>query len=236
MDILAARKKAAERAQEQKKKEQERAAAAEPAVVRDAAPAVAPEAGPKSAPEVLPVQPVPENTTAPVKDAPAETETAAGPATVEGEQAGDGAPEEPQQAQEVEMLSFRLGLEEYALLIEDVREVLKIRDVTPVPNAPAHILGVTSLRGPILPVLDLCKRLGVPPGVRDEKSRILVVSLNEEDIGVVVDRVTGVIRIDPASIRPAPDTIEHGAEYLRGIARKGDKLYILLDKEKALGG
>ncbi len=137
--------------------------------------------------------------------------------------------------EEIELLSFRLGGEEYAVNVDDVKEVLKNRELTLVPNAPDYILGVTALRGPVLPVIDLCRRLGIPAGVRDEKSRILVVTVHDEEAGIVVDRVTGVVRISPEAVRPIPETIERGAEYLRGIARQGDKLYILLDIEKALG-
>ena len=103
------------------------------------------------------------------------------------------------------------------------------------PNAPGYILGVMALRGPIIPVIDLCKRLGVSSGVRDQKSRIMVVDLGDEVVGIIVDRVTGVVKIHPDSIRPVPETIETGGEFLRGIARKDDKLYILLDEAKALG-
>jgi purine-binding chemotaxis protein CheW len=84
-------------------------------------------------------------------------------------------------------------------------------------------------------VIDLCTRLGIPSGARDEKSRILVVTVGDEDAGILVDRVRGVVRIHPEAIRPVPETIERGAECLRGIARKEDKLYILLDIEKTLG-
>jgi purine-binding chemotaxis protein CheW len=220
MDILAARKKAAERMREQ------------------------PGNGPVAAPaaQEIPVSSAPAPETAVVLDmaVPVETaEDAAGAGTLaeSGHDTGSAASGdvvEPQ-IQELEMLSFRLAGEEYAVLVEDVKEVLKNRELTPVPNAPDHILGVTSLRGPILPVVDLCKRLGLPGGLRDEKSRILVLTVNDEDAGIVVDRVTGVVRIQSDSIRPVPETIERGAEYLKGIARREDKLYILLDIEKALG-
>jgi purine-binding chemotaxis protein CheW len=138
-------------------------------------------------------------------------------------------------AHEIELLSFRLGAEAYAVLVKDVQEVLKVRDLTLVPNAPSYILGVTSLRGTMLPVIDLCKRFGLLPGARDEKSRIIVVSLNDENVGLIVDRVTGVLRIMPEAIKPTPENIEQGAEFLRGIARKDDILYIVLDLEKAVG-
>jgi purine-binding chemotaxis protein CheW len=137
--------------------------------------------------------------------------------------------------QEIEMLSFLLSGEEYVLPVDDVREVLKSRALTIVPNSPPHILGVTSIRGTVLPVIDLSRRLGLPPAARDEKARIIIISPDDEDAGIVVDRVTGVVRISPDAIRPAPETVEQGAEFLKGIARKGDRLYILLDLNKAAG-
>jgi len=138
-------------------------------------------------------------------------------------------------AQEIEMLSFRLGSEEYVLPVDDVQEVLKSRELTMVPNSPPHVLGVTSIRGTVLPVLDLGKRLGLPPAERDDKARIIIISPDDEDAGILVDRVTGVVRIPPDAVRPAPETIEQGAEFLKGIARKDDRLYILLDLRKAVG-
>jgi purine-binding chemotaxis protein CheW len=143
--------------------------------------------------------------------------------------------EETGTVHEIEMLSFRLGEEEYAVAVDAVKEVLKNRDLTPVPNAPDYVLGVMALRGPILPIIDLGKRLGLPPGITNEKTRIIVVSVNDEDAGIRVDRVTGVVKIASDAIRPTPETIAHGAEFLQGIARKNDKLYILLDIEKAIG-
>jgi purine-binding chemotaxis protein CheW len=137
--------------------------------------------------------------------------------------------------QELETLAFRLGSEEYVVMVEQVKEVLKLRDLTPVPHAPAYVPGVISLRGAVLPVIDLAKRLSLAPGVRDEKSRIMVVSVEDEDAGLIVDRVLGVVRFLPDTIQPAPETGERGSEFLKGIVRKEGKLYILLDLEKAVG-
>lgn len=217
MDILAARKKAAERARELKKQEEPGSAPGIPAEEQPQKPEPEGEAAPISAEDVAlkhePVEPDPASAAIPV----------AGPT------------EEQPPVQELEMLSFRLGAEEYAVLVDDVKEVLKRRDLTPVPNAPDYILGVTALRGPILPVIDLSKRLGLPAPVQDRKSRILVLNVNDEQTGVLVDRVTGVVKIQPDAIRPVPESIEGGSEFLKGIARKDEKLYILLDIEKTLG-
>lgn len=219
MDILSARKKAAERARARKKAEAESTAAAQPAAAAPPLSEPAPQASPAKAeatPAGVNAAPVPE---------------AALPAVAPQEE-----PEQQEiQAREIELLSFRLSGEEYAVTVDHVKEVLKNRDMTSVPNAPDYVLGVTGLRGEVLPVIDLCKRLGLPAGTRDDKSRIIVVSLNEEEAGIVVDRVTGVIRIADDAIRPTPETIEHGAEFLRGIVRKDNRLYILLDIEKAVG-
>ncbi len=214
MDILAARKKAAEKARSQKSPE----TAATEATVS------APDTGAPTlrADEQVPAPPA------------AGTSADNAPEEADGLGTGDTAAEQAP-LEEVELLSFRLGDEHYAVMVDDVREVLKPRDLTPVPNTPDYVLGVTSLRGTMLPVVDLCIRLGLAPGVRDEKSRIIVISPDEEDVGLLADRVTGVFRVSPDAVKPAPENIEQGAEFLRGIVRKDDRLFILLDVGKITG-
>ncbi len=144
---------------------------------------------------------------------------------------------EQQQEQELEMLAFLLGDEEYVVPVDLVGEVLTPREVTPVPHVPSYMVGVCSLRGMVLPVIDLKRRLGLEEGVRDEKSRIIVAALGPDDrVGLFVDRVRGVVKILPSSVRPAPETVDQaeGAAFLRGIARKDDRLYIILDVEKTV--
>jgi purine-binding chemotaxis protein CheW len=216
VDILKARKKAAERKKARKKTEK----AQPPAALPEQEEAPRPPEPP--APEVPAAEAAASVVEAPALEEP-EVETAPGEEPLET------------QAPEVELLSFRLGGEAYAVWVKDVREVLTIRELTLVPNAPSYMLGVTSLRGAMLPVIDLCKRLGLAPGLRDEKSRIIVVSPDEEDVGLIVDRVTGVVRTMPDTIKPTPENIEQGGEFLRGIVRKDDTLYILLDLDKAVG-
>ncbi len=216
MDILAARKKAAEKARAQQKTEPPQAPEPqEDAKLKAAGEAAEAAAGPDQATPV-PAEAAPAAADSPEQSSPEEAAETTAP--------------------EMELLSFRLGGEEYAVMVEDVKEVLKIRDLTMVPNAPGYVLGVMSLRGTMLPVMDLCKRLGVTQASRDEKSRILVVSPDEEDVGLMVDRVSGVLRVMPDAIKPVPENIEHGAEFLRGIVRRDDKLFILLDLVKAVNG
>jgi purine-binding chemotaxis protein CheW len=217
MDILSARKKAAERARAQKKAESESMAPAQPV--------------PAEGPSCVEAPATPAATEMQLSTVEEPAVEAHG---IESAPAPEGAAGEIH-AQEIEMLSFRLGSEEYVLPVEDVREVLKSRELTIIPNSPLHVLGVTSIRGAVLPVIDLGRRLGLPPAVRDEKARIIIISPDDEEAGILVDRVTGVVRLSPDAIRPAPETVEQGAEFLKGIARKDDRLYILLDLHKAVG-
>jgi purine-binding chemotaxis protein CheW len=220
MDILAARKKAAEQASARNKPEPELAVpASQPRQEQEATPAPA-----ESLSGGIVVPPAAVCVASAAEAAPDTT------VTVPPSSAGD--PEATQQ-REIEMLSFRLSGEEYAVMVADVQEVLKIRELTRVPNAPGYIQGVTSLRGTMLPVIDLCNRLGLKPAERNEKARIIVIRTDDEDVGLIVDRVNGVIRALPESIKPAPEHVEQGADFLRGIVRQGDKLHIVLDLHKA---
>ena len=218
MDILAARKKAAERAQAQKAAE-------------NALPGGMPIAAEREA--FVQASDSPPTITTPESAEPQAVQPVQQVVAEKPETHVENLPEEIQ-AQEIEMLSFLLSSEEYAVMVADVREVLKIRELTRVPNAPDYILGIMSLRGTILPVIDLCTRLGLKPTERNEKARIIVISTDDEDVGLIVDRVNSVIRVPPQSIKPAPEHVEQGADFLRGIVRQGDKLYIVLDLHKAV--
>jgi purine-binding chemotaxis protein CheW len=249
MDILAARKKAAEKAkavsaqrdvQAYPTSEQKEAGA--PATAFSPLPqetTLMPN-GPLAAPEQAPVMlPGNEGTAAssPATAAPEpekKEEPATGPLVP-----GKGEPDQQQEEkQDLEMLSFLLGNEDYVVPVDRVREVLTPKEITPVPHTADYLVGVCSLRGMVMPVVDLNRRLGLAASVRDEKSRIIVVSLGQDDqVGLFVDRVRGVVRFLSSAVRPAPETVAQGAgaEFLKGIARKDDQLYILLDVEKAIG-
>ncbi len=247
MDILAARKKAAEKAKAMNAQKTDQAFPAqeqqEPDVSAPAFPLM-PESTSVpnvslAAPEQAPVMPLESERTATAPSAAAapgperKEEPAPGPAA-----SGTEASEQRQEEQDLEMLSFLLGSEEYVVPVERVREVLTPKEITPVPHTADYLVGVCSLRGTVMPVVDLNRRLGLAASARDEKSRIIVVSLGQDDqVGLFVDRVRGVVRFPLSSVRPAPETVAQGtgAEFLKGIARKDDRLYILLDVEKAIG-
>jgi len=241
MDILAARKKAAERAQAEKKKEEPSASIEQQPVPAEPerAPAETATLSPAGLPE--PAVQLDDGLGAPKTEAVSSASPAPEAAEVlRNDDADSGSPvaeaassEEP--AAETEMLAFLLSGEEYVVAVDQVNEVLKMWSLTPVPNAPEHVLGVSSLRGTMLTIIDLGQRLGLGRAAMNEKSRVVVVTVDDEKVGFIVDRVTGVVKLSPDLVRAVPETVEHGVEFLRGIARKDDRLFILLDLDKAAG-
>ncbi len=104
----------------------------------------------------------------------------------------------------VQLCTFRIGAEDYAIDIMRVREIIRPLPITPVPRAPAFIEGVVRLRGEVIPVLDVRKRLGVLAKAPTRKSRFLIVNVAGRRIGLVVDEVCEVLRLPRSEIRPAP--------------------------------
>ena len=130
-----------------------------------------------------------------------------------------------------EYLTFLLGREEYAVAIERVREVVKAPPVTEVPRAPAHILGVVTVRGEVVAVLDPRRRIGLPGAPpADGAGRIVIVDAGDGSCGLLVDAVASVVRLPPGAIEPCPQGIGGPrAEFLAGIGREGDRLFTVLD-------
>lgn len=135
----------------------------------------------------------------------------------------------------VQQLTFSLAGEEYGVDILSVREIRGWSRVTRIPQAPAHMLGVLNLRGAIVPVLDLRLRFGLEREGYGDGTVMIVVAVSERLFGVVVDTVSDVVDIDPATIKPVPDM---GAivdtRYLKGLATHVDRMVMLLDVEKLM--
>jgi purine-binding chemotaxis protein CheW len=104
----------------------------------------------------------------------------------------------------VQLCTFRIGGEDYAVDIMRIREIIHPLPITPVPRAPASVEGVVRLRGEVVPVLDVRKRLGLPASAATRRTRFLIVNVARRRIGLVVDEVCEVIRIPREEIRPAP--------------------------------
>lgn len=139
--------------------------------------------------------------------------------------------EEPAEAIREEYLTFLLGPEEYAIAVERVREVIRAPPVTEVPRAPGHILGVVSVRGEVVAVVDPRRRLGLAP-LADAKGqgKIVIVDAGEGPCGLLVDRVASVVRLRRGSLEPCPQGIAgQRSEFLAGIGRTGERLFTVLD-------
>ena len=136
---------------------------------------------------------------------------------------------------EEQLVVFDLAAETYGVDIGAVREIIRMQDITKVPGAPEFVEGIINLRGNVIPVLDLRKRFRLDVGTRDKDNRILVVDIGGQDIGVVVDAVTEVLRITPDSVEPPSSVITTAdSVYLLGIVKLEGRLVILLDLEKVL--
>jgi len=146
-------------------------------------------------------------------------------------------PESPAQPEaRKEYLGFFLGEEEYALEIESVREILRAPPIAEVPRAPQDVLGVVTVRGEVIPVLDPRRRLDLPARPAGAGHRVLVCQYRGTSVGVLVDRVSQVVRLPPSSIEARPQGIG-GADpnTIAGIGRERDRLLIILDPGALLG-
>jgi purine-binding chemotaxis protein CheW len=138
-------------------------------------------------------------------------------------------------AADLHLVTFVLEREEYGVPVHRVREVIRVGEITRVPQAPEHVRGVTNLRGRILPVVELRSRLGLPPAVLTPRSRILVTDVQGRVLGLLVDAVLQVTRIPADTVQPAPeDVMTPQADWLAGVARRPDRLLILLELDAVL--
>jgi purine-binding chemotaxis protein CheW len=136
---------------------------------------------------------------------------------------------------ERQLVVFDLNEEAYGVDISQVREIIRMQEITRVPRATEFIEGVINLRGKVIPVVDLRTRFSMPGTERTDEHRIVVVDVDGQDIGMVVDAVTEVSRIPSDSIEPPSSVITtDDSEYLTGIVKTDDKLIILLDIAKVI--
>jgi purine-binding chemotaxis protein CheW len=138
-------------------------------------------------------------------------------------------------ATQLHLITFRLDDEEFGLPVAAVREVIRVGDITRVPQAPEHIRGITNLRGRILPVVEIRTRLGLAPLEPGPSARIVVADVQERMFGLLVDAVAQVQKIPGGAVVAAPDEVRSAdGDYVTGVAHVGDRRIILLDLERAL--
>ncbi len=140
----------------------------------------------------------------------------------------------PAQPNELQLVIFKVGDEEFGVEISRIKEIVRLVPVTPVPKAPSFIEGVVSLRGQILAVVDLAKRLNLSTSGRSDNTRIIVLEIQENIIGMIVDQVVEVVRLPKENIGDASGLFLGGtqSEYLKGVGRLGERIIIIIDLAK----
>jgi purine-binding chemotaxis protein CheW len=134
---------------------------------------------------------------------------------------------------ERQLVVFDLATEIYGVNIGTVREIIRVQEITHVPNAPEYVEGVINLRSRVIPIVDLRKRFGVAVTETTPETRIVVVDIKGEDIGMMVDAVREVLRIRESTVEPASSIVTTSdSYYIQGIANLGERLLILLDLDK----
>ncbi|HEU4382983.1 MAG TPA: chemotaxis protein CheW [Anaeromyxobacteraceae bacterium] len=135
-----------------------------------------------------------------------------------------------------EVLVFELGAEEYALDIGVVREILRAPPITEVPRAPAHVLGITMVRGQVIAVHDPRRRLGLGAAPAGPGARVVVCDAGRGPLGLLVDGVSQVLRLPPSALEPRPQGIAGiDSDFIAGVGRAGERFFVLLDTEALLG-
>lgn len=137
----------------------------------------------------------------------------------------------------LQLVTFGLGKEEFAVDILKVREINRLLEITRIPNAPHYLDGVINLRGRVIPVINLRSHFGLPYQENDGRTRIMIMDMKGLTIGVIVDYVSEVLRISPDVVEPAPAMGSEGGhnDFIRGIAKMVDRLVILVDMDSIAG-
>ncbi len=136
----------------------------------------------------------------------------------------------------MQLVGFSIDNEQFGVDILMVQEIIRAAPITPVPNSPDFVEGVINLRGNIIPVIELRKRLNLYKEEADQDTWILILDIDGKVTGFIVDSVSKVLKILESSIEPPPDLVVAGLEsqYIHGVCDIGDKLLILLNFNRIL--
>ncbi len=135
----------------------------------------------------------------------------------------------------LQLVTFHLGDEEFAVDILNIQGINRMIEITKVPNSPDYVEGIICLRGKILPIIDLRRRLGLPTKEYDKSTRFIVVEIENKIIGFIVDSVCEVLRINRNLTEPPPAIVAGiASDYITSVAKLEDRLIILLDLNKVL--
>ncbi len=135
----------------------------------------------------------------------------------------------------LQWVTYQLGDEVYGINVMQVQEVLRITEIAPVPGAPSYVLGIINLRGSVVTVIDTRSRFGLTPKEADDLSRIIIVEVNGNVIGMLVDSVAEVVYLHQSEIDTAPSVSnDDSSRFIQGVCSREDYLLIIVDVDKFL--
>ena len=134
---------------------------------------------------------------------------------------------------EGQLVIFQLNDQQYALPIHQTQEIVRMTSITRVPNTKPFVEGIINLRGNIIPVINMNKRLSLPVSDYNEDTRIIVVELKGQKVGIIVDNVSEVGRYTESEVEP-PSVVGEDVDYLTGVVKKDNALWLMLNLEKVL--
>ncbi|TWH64932.1 purine-binding chemotaxis protein CheW [Azomonas agilis] len=135
----------------------------------------------------------------------------------------------------LQWVTFRLDDESYGVNVMQVQEVLRYTEITPVPGAPSYVLGIINLRGNVVTVIDTRQRFGLDPAPVTDNTRIVIIEVDRQVVGILADSVAEVVYLRQSEIETAPNVgNEESAKFIQGVCNKGGELLILVDLEKMM--
>ncbi|MBQ5491260.1 MAG: chemotaxis protein CheW [Treponema sp.] len=141
---------------------------------------------------------------------------------------------------QLQLVTFQLGEELYGVDIMDVKEIVRVQDVRPIPNAPYYVEGIINLRGEIIPIMNLHKRFHIKQAaassddmLSDDDGGFIILDIEGNKIGIIIDRVARVVSVERGDIKPPPQMFSGiGTEYIQGVVRQENGYLIILDTRK----
>lgn len=135
----------------------------------------------------------------------------------------------------LQIVAFRLGDDEYGIDIHHVQEIIRVREITPVPNAPDFVNGVINQRGRIIPIVQLSRRLGLPEKPVNHYTRFVLLDILDNPVGIAVDSVAGVFNLPKNAIQATSELPENQrSTYITGVAKLDSRLILLLNLSTVL--
>lgn len=135
----------------------------------------------------------------------------------------------------IQWVTFRLDNETYGINVMQVQEVLRVTEIAPVPGSPNYVLGIINLRGNVVTVIDTRQRFGLVPRDMDDSTRIVIIEVNKQVVGILVDSVAEVVDLRASEIETAPNVgSDESSKYIQGVSSRDEELLILIDLNKFL--